>query len=128
MEPRDFEQEQHEYHPGLRLRGLRFLSDDQIELDFEGLGTADRTFVARREWLDSQGFWLMNFDEEFSRLYRGVPLLSIGHSLNPLIRQAWAARSDQLPADDAWQRLFDERRAELARRREESRDGGEGGE
>lgn len=123
MTIRDFEREQHEYRPGLRLRGLRFLSDDEIELDFEGLGTADRTFLARREHVDGIG-WLYNYDEEFGRLYRGVPILSCGYSLNPLIREAWTARADQLPADEAWQQLFDERRAEL-RRRWEEQEGGE---
>jgi hypothetical protein len=29
--------------------GLRFVGGDTIELDFEGVGTPDRTFVARRE-------------------------------------------------------------------------------
>lgn len=114
--PKDFEAEQHTYRPGLRLRGLRFLSDDEIELDFEGLDTGDRVYHARREWLADRGFWLYNFDDEFARLYRGVPILSAGMSLNPLILAAWSARLDELPSDEEWQREFDERRAELGRR------------
>ena len=124
MTPRDFEMEQHEYFPGLRLRALRFRTDDEIELDFEGLGTADRTFVVRRspEGAPIQPF---EFEEEFYRLYRGVPILTCGLSLDPLVRQAFVVRGDQLPADEAWQRLFDELHAELTRRWEETQaDGG----
>jgi len=53
---RDFEREQHTYRPGLRLRGLRFLSDTEIELDCEGMETADRTFVASSRGQVQVGF------------------------------------------------------------------------
>jgi hypothetical protein len=36
-------------HRWIELRSLRFLDDDTTELDFEGVDTPDRTFVARRE-------------------------------------------------------------------------------
>ena len=77
--PRDFEMEQHEYRPGLRFRGLRFVSDDEIELDFEGLDTGDRSFRARRS--EHGGIPLWTYDEEFRRLYSGVPCLTAGSSL-----------------------------------------------
>ena len=67
---RGFEREQHTYQLGLRLRGLRFLSDSEIEMDFEGIGTTDRTFVANSLSGPIAGF---TFDAEFSRLYRSVP-------------------------------------------------------
>ena len=55
--PRDFEMEQHDYRPGLRHRGLRFVSDDEIELDFEGLDTHDRTFLVPRTEHASIAVW-----------------------------------------------------------------------
>jgi hypothetical protein len=110
---RDFEREQHEYRPGLRLRGARFLSDSEIELDFEGLGTPDRVFVARRA-AESAG--LITFDAPFSQLYRGIPCLSAGDSLIPLVSQMFVARGDELPADAAWQRAFDDCKERVAAR------------
>jgi len=111
---RDFEREQHEYRPGLRLRSLVFISDDEIELSFEGLGTADRTWRVQRRV--HGGIAVINYDEEFNKLYRGIPLVSCGHSLNPLVHQAWVARGDQLPIEESWERVFEEGKAELARR------------
>jgi hypothetical protein len=102
---RDFEQEQHSYRPGLRLRAMRFRSDTEIELDFEGIGTADRTFVVRR---DAAAAPVISFDEEFARLYIGVPCLTAGSSLNPLVGQMFVARGDELPADEQWARVRDE--------------------
>jgi hypothetical protein len=102
---RDFEREQHTYRPGLRLRGMHFRSDTEIELDFEGIGTVDRTFVVRRE---AAAVPVISFDEEFARLYRGVPCLTAGRSLNPLVGQMFAARGDELPADEEWLRVRDE--------------------
>lgn len=120
---RDFEREQNTYRPGLRLRSLRFLSDTEIELDFEGIETPDRTFVASRSEGPIPG---VNFDGEFSRLYRGIPYVSVGHSFNPLIGQMFVARHDELPADEAWERVRDESEKTLAERWRTKGDSSEG--
>lgn len=117
---RDFEKQENTYRPGLRLRSLRFITDDEIELDFEGIDAPDATFRASREWVTGLG-WLHNFDEDFGRLYRGVPLLTAGMGVNAVIRGAWIARADELPTGESWQREFDAGKAELARRWNESR-------
>ena len=101
-----------EYTPGLRLRGLRFTGEDEIELDFEGLGTSDRVFYARREHIQD-ALWVINFDEDFGRLYRGIPLLWAGETLEHLVSQAWASRREQLPSDSEWERLFAEGKERL---------------
>ncbi len=82
---------------------MTFLSEAEIELDFEGIDTADRRFVVRREV--TGGITLINFDAEFSRLYRGVPCLTAGTSLNVLAAQMFTARGDELPADEEWARV-----------------------
>lgn len=103
---RDFEREQHTYRPGLRLRAMRFRSDTEIELDFEGIGTADRTFTVRRDVAGA--IPLLSFDDEFSRLYRGTPCISAGNSLNLLASQMFIARGDELPIDEEWVRVREE--------------------
>ena len=100
---RDFEREEHVYTPGLRLRSLRFVSDCEIELDFEGIGTEDRVFVARCQ---DGAIPLINFDREFERRFRGTPCINAGNSLSPLVSQMFAARRDQLPADESWDRAM----------------------
>ena len=119
MAIRDFEMEQHEYRPGLRLRSLTFVNDDEIELMFEGIDTADRSWRVRRRRVETSAgaeIEMVNFEDDFNRLYRGIPLVSCGFSLNPLVNQAWVARGDQLPIGESWDRVFEEGKAELARR------------
>jgi len=105
----------HDYRPGLQFRGMRFVTDTVIELDFEGLGTADRTFQAELVGVGDGKFSVMQMDDEFSRLYRGVPCLSVGHSLNPMLMQAFNVRRDQLPADSEWERVNAECRERVTR-------------
>ena len=114
MASRDFETEQQEYRPGLRLRSLEFINDDEIEVTFEGIATSERTWRVRRSV--HGGIPLINWDEEFNNLYRGVPLVSCGHSLDALVNQAWASRDDQLPIEESWERVFEEGKEQLARR------------
>ncbi len=106
--------------PALRLRSLRFITDDEIELDFEGLDAPDATFRATRTWLEDIGIWLYNFDEAFDRLYRGVPIFQAGHSANSAITGAWAARDDVLPTGASYDRKYTAARAEVERRWKES--------
>jgi hypothetical protein len=118
---RAWENEVHDYFPGLRFRGLRFLNDREIELDFEGLGTEDRRFLA---FYEDGEIPVINFEDGFSRLYQGIPILTAGKGLPALVGRAVAARKDQLPADQARDELVQELTAELQRRWEESkRDG-----
>ena len=116
---RDFEKQENTFRPGLRLRSLRFISDDELELDFEGLDAPDATFRATRTWLEDSGSWLYNVDEDFSRLYRGVPLLTAGLAVNAAIRGAWMARADELPTGESWDHEFAAAQTELERRSKE---------
>jgi hypothetical protein len=110
----DYEQGEYEYRPGLRLRGTRFISDTEIELDFEGLDTADRTFRAQRR--EHGGIPVVTFDDDFCHLYRGIPCLNVGDGLNTLISRLFAARRDQLPADSEWSRVMEGCQSQVAAR------------
>ncbi|MBO0822339.1 MAG: hypothetical protein J2P27_00600 [Actinobacteria bacterium] len=110
----DCEHGRHEYRPGLRLRGTRFISDTEIELDFEGLDTVDRTFRAQRD--EHGGIPVFTFDDDFCHLYRGIPCLTMGEELNTLVSRLFAARRDQLPADSEWHRAMEDCQAQVAAR------------
>ena len=97
----------------LRLRGHRFISDNELVLDFEGVGTADQSFVATRTPGSIQ---VLNLDAEFSRQFLGVPCLSIGDGYIKLVSQLFEARADPLPAGAEWKRRFDECADELKAR------------
>lgn len=92
MDVRPFEREERHYEPGLRVRALTFLSDTEIELAFEGIGTEGRTFRARLvEWVTTRSgaaddsanrtadpysglrVVVLDWDPEFNRLYRRLP-------------------------------------------------------
>ena len=98
----------------LRLRGHRFLSDDQVELDFEGMGVPDASFVATRR--EHDGMQMIDFDADFGRLYLGVPCLGTGTPYGKFVGALFAARDVQLPAGAAWQRAFDECVADVSAR------------
>jgi hypothetical protein len=108
----DYEQIEHQYRPGLRLRVIRFVSDTEIELDFEGLDTADRTFRVQRS--EHAGIALITFDDDFCHLYRGIPCLTVGEGLTTLVRGLFAARRDEMPADSEWSRVMQDCQAQVA--------------
>lgn len=109
----DHELCEHEYRPGLRLRGTRFISDTEIELNFEGLGTADCTFRAQR---GEHGGIPASPNGDFCRLYRDVLCLTVGAGLNALAGRLFAARRDQLPAGSEWSRMMEDCQAQVGAR------------
>lgn len=104
------------YAPGLRLRAVRFIDDNTLEYDFEGVDAADETFRLTRSKVNRLGIWLYNFDRNFAARYRAVPGVHGGTGLERLGAYFFAARRSELPVGKSWERLKKEIQATLAER------------
>lgn len=104
------------YVPGLRLRAVRFVDDNTLEYDFEGIDAADETFRLTRSKVDRLGIWLYNFDQDFVARYRAVPGVYGGTGLERLGAYFFAVRRSELPVGRSWERLKREIQARLAER------------
>lgn len=102
--------------PGLRLRALRFVDDDTLEYDFEGIDAADETFRMSRSNDNRLGIWVYNFDQDFAARYRAVPSVRAGGGLERLGAYFFAARASELPAGASYERLKTEIQEALAAR------------
>ena len=65
------------YSPGLRLRAIRFIDENTLEYDFEGIDAADEMFQLARSNDNRLGIWVYNFEQDFARRYRGVPAVFV---------------------------------------------------
>ncbi|HEX7160974.1 MAG TPA: hypothetical protein VF223_07025 [Trebonia sp.] len=111
----DYEPDPVSYCPGLRLRAIRFVDENTLEYDFEGVEVEDETFRLSRSWVNGPGIWLYNWDRDFENRYRGM-LLHPGAGLERLGSYFFAARRSELPAGASYERCREESQAEAAER------------
>lgn len=112
----EYEPDPVSYVPGLRLRAVRFIDENTLEYDFEGIDTADETFRMSRSNDNRLGIWVYNFDQDFGARYRAVPGVRAGAGLERLGAYFFAARCSELPVGSSYERLRAEIQAEFARR------------
>ena len=125
----DREPEPVSYSPGLRLRAIRFIDENTLEYEFEGIDAADETFQLVRSNDNRLGIWIYNFGQDFDKRYRGVPFVFAGAGLERLGSYFFAARYSELPVGASYEQLKAELRDALAERwrqdRPEDRMGGQ---